>query len=223
MKKLTGVTSLFLGVVLFIGCSVPEGQQGHKKTTVEPADVVKRSGTVRNPVVVIEEDRIVGPNWKERPVLSKRQRFSGALDAHNQVRTKHNLPPLRWSEKLAKYSQQWANNLGRGSACKMYHRSGTPEYGENLFRSSAIIWSDGKREVSPVTIKTVVKSWADEEKWYNYQQNRCRSDRQCGHYTQVVWRNTKEVGCALQVCPDKSQTWVCSYHPAGNYTGVKPY
>ncbi|MCI5145928.1 MAG: SCP-like extracellular, partial [Candidatus Electrothrix sp. AR3] len=39
----------------------------------------------------------------------------------------------------------------------------------------------------------------------------------------VVWKETTEVGCAMSVCNDKSQIWVCSYHPAGNVVGKRPY
>ena len=44
-----------------------------------------------------------------------------------------------------------------------------------------------------------------------------------GHYTQVVWKNSKEVGCAMAVCSDKSQVWVCNYSPPGNISGQKPH
>ncbi|MEE9328025.1 MAG: CAP domain-containing protein [Cocleimonas sp.] len=158
----------------------------------------------------------------ERPPLSNKQRFEGMLNAHNRVRAKHRLKPLKWSNKLQHYSQQWANQLGRGSHCSIKHRSQTP-YGENLYRSGAVRWSDGRREVSPVTIRQVVKAWTDEERWYDYKRNRCQSGKKCGHYTQAVWRDTTEVGCAMKVCADKSQTWVCSYNPPGNYTGKRPY
>jgi pathogenesis-related protein 1 len=39
----------------------------------------------------------------------------------------------------------------------------------------------------------------------------------------VVWRDTKEVGCAMAICANKSQLWVCNYYPAGNMVGKKPY
>jgi len=47
-----------------------------------------------------------------------------------------------------------------------------------------------------------------------------------GHYSQVVWKNTQEVGCAAHFCPigtmnDRMSVWftVCDYYPAGNIRG----
>jgi len=165
---------------------------------------------------------------KNKGALSMQERFAGLLNVHNHIRASHNLPPLKWSKKLANYSLEWANHLGRGKQCQMYHRGGKPPYGENLYLSSAEVWRDQNgrevdRRISPVTIVEVVKSWASEDKWYNYAQNRCQPGKQCGHYTQIVWRDTTEVGCAMKVCPDKSQTWVCSYNPPGNFVGERPY
>lgn len=172
-----------------------------------------------------QEVQLVIP--KAKPPLSKQQLFAGALDSHNRVRAKHGLNPLKWSDKLAKYSQEWADHLGKGQSCKMYHRSGSPPYGENLYISSPTIWTDGGKEVrrdkNRVTIRNVVKAWADEEPWYNYKTNSCLPGKQCGHYTQMVWRDTTEVGCAVKFCGDKSQNWVCSYNPPGNFTGKRPY
>ena len=155
--------------------------------------------------------------------LSHEERFNGVLEAHNKVRKKHGLKALKWSNALAAYSQQWANNLGSSGSCKMIHRPGTPPYGENLYWASPLRWSTGESTIQDVTIKEVVKTWADEEKWYDYASNSCQPGKQCGHYTQIVWENTTEVGCAIKVCADKSQTWVCSYNPAGNYVGQRPF
>ncbi|WP_343074945.1 CAP domain-containing protein [sulfur-oxidizing endosymbiont of Gigantopelta aegis] len=38
----------------------------------------------------------------------------------------------------------------------------------------------------------------------------------CGHYTQVIWHTTQQLGCAAIACKDKSQIWLCEYAPAGN-------
>ena len=44
--------------------------------------------------------------------------------------------------------------------------------------------------------------------------------RDVGHYTQLIWRGTQKVGCA--VAPGGGQDWlVCRYWPAGNTMGQK--
>jgi hypothetical protein len=47
----------------------------------------------------------------------------------------------------------------------------------------------------------------------------------CGHYTQVVWGNSKTVGCAYAYCPNNlyKNFWLCAYGPGGNYMGQPPY
>lgn len=159
--------------------------------------------------------------------LNKEQLFSGALEAHNSVRAKQGLQPLKWSEELTKYSQEWSDQLGNGESCKMYHRPEKSTYGENLFTASPKIWTAKQKEIyrerDKVTIRDVVKKWADEEQWYDYKTNSCQPGQQCGHYTQLVSSDTTEVGCAVNFCPDESQTWVCSYNPPGNSVGRRPY
>jgi hypothetical protein len=52
-----------------------------------------------------------------------------------------------------------------------------------------------------------------------------RSDG-CGHYTQVVWRASTQIGCGVTSCGSgfRMQTEViCNYAPAGNFVGEKPY
>ena len=161
-----------------------------------------------------------------KPIAS--QGLSGdAAASHNSVRSKHNLNPLTWSDSLASYAGEWANHLANQKNCNMEHRSNSGKFkqlhGENLYWAGAVTWSDGRREVQNVSIKDAVKAWADEEQDYNYANNSCKPGKQCGHYTQIVWKKTTAVGCAYKVCGDKSQIWVCNYSPAGNYIGQKPY
>jgi hypothetical protein len=72
----------------------------------------------------------------------------------------------------------------------------------------------------------VVDAWGNEKKDYDYANNSCQSGAVCGHYTQVVWRSTKLVGCGVASCSagnSKAQVWVCQYSPPGNYVGERPY
>lgn len=150
--------------------------------------------------------------------------------AHNIWRAKVGLPGLHWSKELASQAARWADELAR-QGCAMTHSSS--KFGENLFWASPLKVStkgeQGERrvrhELQEVTEQQVVDSWASEQQWYSHKTNTCNAPpgKGCGHYTQVVWRNTSEVGCARAVCSDNSQIWVCNYAPAGNIIGQRPY
>ncbi len=144
--------------------------------------------------------------------------------AHNHWRAAVGVPPLTYSAELATASQKWADHLQRSNHCRMQHSKPEGRYGENLYWGSAVEWSNGKRELQQVSSTTVVDDWAGERKDYDYATNRCATGKACGHYTQVVWRTTTTVGCAVAVCEDsREQVWVCRYQPPGNWVGQKPY
>jgi pathogenesis-related protein 1 len=146
------------------------------------------------------------------------------LAAHNRWRTSVGVPPLKYSIELARASQTWADHLKQDNHCQMKHSDPSVHYGENLYWSSAVIWSDGKRDVKQMKAKKVVDDWAGERADYNYASNHCAPGKVCGHYTQVIWRTTTTVGCAIAVCDDtRDQVWVCRYQPPGNWVGEKPY
>ncbi len=146
------------------------------------------------------------------------------LAAHNTWRDKVGSGKLHYSQQLAQSAQDWANELQKHHACNMQHSQPDGKYGENLYWASALRWSSGKREVTQVTPGMVVASWAGERADYDHASNSCKTGKVCGHYTQLVWKDTREVGCAMAVCDDsKNQVWVCRYQPAGNWVGQKPY
>ena len=160
---------------------------------------------------------------------SEAGKFEGIISLHNNVRAKHQQKPLSWSNSLALYAQQWVDNLASTQNCEMIHRPNNGDgrfkqrHGENLFWASALEHSNGENKSQVITAKEVVNAWAEEEQFYDYQNNKCQSGEDCGHYTQMVWHESQQVGCALAVCPDKSQIWACNYHPRGNYIGEWPY
>lgn len=147
------------------------------------------------------------------------------LNAHNAARARTNLTPpanpqlgaLVWSDYAKSVATQWANN------CTWMHNPQlhtiNPPLGENIYAST-----------QASAAQAVVDSWMSEEADYVYATNFCPAGKQCGHYTQIVWRNTTGVGCAFANCtsnsPFASPNWyfvVCDYAPPGNVVGSKPY
>ncbi len=147
----------------------------------------------------------------------------GLIAAHNTWRAKVGVPGLKWSDNLAKSSRSWANTL-RGR-CIMQH-SHTGPYGENIFYAGPLTQMDSsgkvKKTSQQIASKKVVDAWGEEKKWYDYSSNSCHGG-ECGHYTQVIWKDTKKVGCAMALCKDNAQIWVCQYESPGNVRGQKPY
>lgn len=129
------------------------------------------------------------------------------LAAHNAVRQRVGVAPLVWSARLEAVAQAWANTLL--ARREFRHRPGT-ELGENLYAVTG----------ASVRATEVVRAWAEEEGDYDPQSNSCRGV--CGHYTQIVWRETRELGCAVARGRGR-EVWVCNYSPAGNWVGQRPY
>ncbi len=119
---------------------------------------------------------------------------------------------MAWSETAAALAADWA------ARCEFKHRDPNT-LGENLSAGT------GERSIT-----SVVNDWASEERDYTYSTNACAAGKQCGHYTQIIWRSSVGVGCAIARCttgsPFGSGAWsfiVCNYEPAGNFIGQKPY
>ncbi|TNE45917.1 MAG: SCP-like extracellular [Sphingomonadales bacterium] len=136
------------------------------------------------------------------------------LDTHNVERARFGAQPLAWSPKLAREAQSWAHRLateGRMRHASNDERGGA---GENLWMGSA-----GSYDAS-----FMVEAFIEERQHFHPgtfpQVSRTGDWRDVGHYTQVVWPTTREVGCAV-ARNSRDDFLVCRYWPAGNTYGVE--
>jgi uncharacterized protein YkwD len=130
--------------------------------------------------------------------------MQAVLDETNRYRAMHQAPPLTWSSTLAGEAQSWADR------CVFEHS--TMGNGENLYAASGSF--NGA---------TAVTSWYDEIKSYNFNDPGFGMDT--GHFTQLVWKSTRQVGCAVKFCSYLADAFsdayflVCEYSPPGNMQG----
>ncbi|KAD4385187.1 hypothetical protein R6Q59_010665 [Mikania micrantha] len=131
------------------------------------------------------------------------------LDAHNRARAEVGVGNMVWDANLAAYASNYAKQ--RIGDCNLIH-SGGP-YGENLAKGGGAF-----------TGVDAVNLWVREKTFYDHASNTCTQGKECRHYTQVVWRNSVQLGCGrVQCANDGSWFVICSYNPPGNYVGQSPY
>lgn len=137
------------------------------------------------------------------------------INLHNKVRSNVGVGPLVWSKSLAGYAQSWADHLA-STSCRLEHRpySGKRKqrYGENLFMGTA-----GYHGVADA-----VRAWEREKSVYHGEPLSSSNWYPSGHYTQLVWKNTSQIGCAKAECRGNVIV-VCNYDSPGNVMGQKPY
>ncbi|XP_047336669.1 pathogenesis-related protein 1B-like [Impatiens glandulifera] len=131
------------------------------------------------------------------------------LNAHNAARSQVGVGPMRWNNNLAAYAENYAKQ--RQGDCNLIHSRGP--YGENLAKGSGASFT-GVRAVS---------LWVGEKPFYHHNSNSCAAGKVCGHYTQVVWRRSDQLGCYRTQCRNGFWFVICSYSPPGNVAGQRPY
>ena len=124
----------------------------------------------------------------------------------NELRANHGAPAVQWDPKLAKYAQDWSNKCCPGEL----NHSGGP-YGENLAygywkspqesaAQSLMMWYNERESIPANT---------DPEKYYDH----------AGHFTALVWKNTRKVGLGVFKRQDGRMIVTASFDPPGNYAG----
>lgn len=134
----------------------------------------------------------------------------GVTAAHNEWRLRAGVPPVSWNDELAAGAQAYADTCPSGHSSNEYREdvAGFAQVGENLYSGTDVL--------------NGIALFADERLLYEFG---TEIDEETftpiGHYTQMVWSNTTDVGCAVGNCG----MWrtVCWYGPAGNYIGEVPY
>ena len=135
------------------------------------------------------------------------------LERQNVYRQNVEIEDFQWSKKLAESAHAWADSL-KEDGCKAEHS--TTEYGE-----SYSAFSTGE-----ITTADHADRWGDERADYDYDTNTCGEGKECGHYIQLVWKDTKTVGCGYSKCEEEPfyDIVVCHYYPAADQSGKdKPY
>lgn len=134
-----------------------------------------------------------------------------ALKVHNDARQRVGVAPMTWSVAVAKSAQTWADRLAAQDPGDAMHDPNLAEwapYGEN------VSWLSGGTGTAVIGSN----DWLEERAIWESNGN-----GETGHYTQMVWHSTKELGIGVAVGASGSVYIVGRYNRAGNYRGEAPY
>ena len=134
------------------------------------------------------------------------------LAAHNRERASVGAPPLAWDWDLAAAAAAYGPSLARMRRLVHSPRDSRPGQRENLAMGWSAttsadqlvaMWSEEKRLFRPGAFPAVSRTgrWLD-----------------VAHYTQMIWKSTTRVGCAVHQDGGWSYL-ICRYSPPGNLDG----
>lgn len=139
------------------------------------------------------------------------------LAAHNRERSAAGIPALAWDPVLSAEAAAWGRELAASG--EFEHDPDVDEedpQGENL-------WAGTRGAYAP---EEMVGGWIEEKKHFRpgrFPDNSATGDfADVGHYTQLMWRESDRVGCAL-VEGAEEEVLVCRYRTAGNVVGERPF
>jgi uncharacterized protein YkwD len=184
------------------------------RVTDKKADSCCTSGT-KVTVITKSGKRPSGGTSPTRQLSAEQQQM---LDLHNGRRRTCGVSALSWSWDVADSAQTWADGCHKSlsSPSSFCHQNNEKDcgkfarnpYGENLH------WGPS---ASP---QSADSGWYGEIKNYDFKNPvYTGKPKEVGHFTQMVWRASTQLGCAKKVCGEHI-LWVCRYNAPGNMNVV---
>ncbi len=136
------------------------------------------------------------------------------LAAHNNYRASVGVPPLAWDHQLAAAASRYASQMGRTGSLVHSPRGSRPGQSENLWMGTG----------GAYTPEAMVGAWGAERAQFRSgvfpNVSTTGNWLDVSHYTQMIWRGTTHVGCAIYRARSHDYL-VCRYSPRGNRDGQR--
>ena len=133
------------------------------------------------------------------------------LSNHNYHRKRHQVDELEINKELETVAQSYSQYLSSIDAIKY---SENEKYGENIY-----LINTNNKDINNIGEK-VSQKWYEEISNYdfinhNYNYNNINTP-ETRHFTQLIWKETKFIGCGASCNKNNNCFIVCNYYPPGN-------
>ena len=144
-------------------------------------------------------------NSQETKVISFNSLDNNILYLHNFYRKKHNSPNLELNDELCKMAKNYAKESIINKNKENIFKYNDEILGQNIYLS----------KIRPKQLEKVINEWYEENRNYDY--NSKYYQKNAAHFTQIVWKETKEIGFGS--AGENNFCLVVFYYPAGNILG----
>ena len=132
--------------------------------------------------------------------------YNDVLKQHNKIREKYKREQLKLNNDLTTLAQKYADNFDLLEESNFHFENDQNQYiGINykLF--------DG--DISE--INKICKEWIDEGKGCE-ENNVIKYSSKTKHFTQIIWKNTKNIGLGYSELNNNKKIFIAFYYPVGN-------
>ncbi len=128
------------------------------------------------------------------------------VERHNFYRAIVGADSLVWSDNLEEEAEKCAEYMAEKPLLKC-----ETSYGMNYYKY-----------IDTIGVDSIVDIWAREQTLYYGQPITSENILYLSHYSQIIWKDTRQIGCALKKNKAGVLIFVCIYNPKGNIRGDKP-
>ncbi|XP_053380224.1 Golgi-associated plant pathogenesis-related protein 1-like [Mercenaria mercenaria] len=150
---------------------------------------------------------------KKKKPQNIKEFIDDAVKVHNELRAKHGASKLKHAKDLSDYAQKWVENLAAKNAFQHVCLRG---------KELVKIFAANGHHQGLITQVLVARREACEQ-WYSEISKHDFSSEprtlRSGHFTQMVWKGSKEMGIGKAKTSGGKVIVVANYRPAGNLVG----
>ena len=195
-----------------------------RETEIETGSIEKKKEKIVNKSeeeknTSIEEDCNVSEeiNTKDKMALNKicggckenfQELWEKALKRHNEFRKKHGARNLELNPDLCEIAQSSAEKYSETDIENIYKIPPKLYKGDIVGENIAII-----DKFNSTNFEDIINKWYEEKQNYEFDSNKYIENT--GHFTQLIWRETKEIGFGKKINKGKMY-FIAIYYPAGN-------
>ena len=179
----------------------PKGKSNNKKSKNIQSDI-KKKNKIDNDNNKKDAENQAQPQ-KEKNINDI---YNDVLKQHNNIREKYKREQLKLNNDLTTLAQKYADNFDLLEESNFHFENDQNQY----FGINYKLFDGDISEINKIC-----KEWIDEGKGCE-ENNVIKYSSKTKHFTQIIWKNTKNIGLGYSELNNNKKIFIAFYFPVGN-------